>query len=188
MEKKSEFQVAFEGFSLIVIGIFVILFHVLKLIPESDALVFHNITFFDLLQLGLKAVVVILSWLHYKDLIRQVSRSYILNCEVYPETQSDLKLLISFLNFFSLAFVYELFVPGLKYVLLKFNENLFFVILILEIFFTLIGVLLLIKTWNAYQALVADMSVEKHKPKLEEQENLNSNTIETDSDGSKNQA
>jgi hypothetical protein len=182
MEKKSEFQIAFEGFSLIVIGVFAILFHVLKLIPESDTIVFRNLSLFDLLQMGLKTVVVILFWRHYKSFIHQISQFYSLNFEIYPETKSDSNFFIGFVHFFSLAFIYELFVPGLKYVFSKFDEDLVFVIVILECLFTLIGILLLIKTWKAYQAFIGDVSVEKNKPVLAEQEHSNLNPVETDSD------
>jgi hypothetical protein len=186
MEKKSEFQAAFEGFSLIAIGVFAILFHVLKLIPESDTIVFRSLSLFDLLQMGLKMVVVILFWQHYKIFIQQISQFYSLGYEIYPETKSDLNFFISFVHFFSLAFVYELFVPGLKYFFSKFNDDLFFIIVILECLFTLIGILLLIKTWKAYQAFVGDISVEKSKSVLTEQEHLS--PAETNSDISESQS
>src|SRR5580692_1700148 len=99
MEKKSEFQTALEGFTLIAFGLFVIVFHVLKLVPESDAVLFSQITVFDLSTLLLKMTVAVLLWRYYKNIVHQVSDFYIHHLITYPETKSDLNFLIRLFNF-----------------------------------------------------------------------------------------
>jgi hypothetical protein len=170
MTKKSDFQIVVEGFSLIAFSVFVLLFHLLSIVPESETVVFSTISVFDILQMGLKIVVLILFWVYYKRIIRQVSFFYSHNLEVYPETKSDFNFFLSIIHFFTVVFIYELLVPGLKYVFSKSGENLFFVIAALDVLFVFLGILLLVRVWKAYQAFVADISTEKKTPKPVEPE------------------
>ncbi|HTA77280.1 MAG TPA: hypothetical protein VK791_09000 [bacterium] len=175
MTKKSEFQVVVEGFSLIVFSVFVLLFHLLSIVPESETVIFEKISVFDVLQMGLKTVVLVLFWMYYKKIVKQVSFFYSQNLEVYPETKSDFNFFLSLIHFFTVIFIYELFVPGLKYVFSKSGENLFFIIVVLDILFVFLGILLLVKVWKAYQVFIADISTEKKKIESTELENINNN-------------
>jgi hypothetical protein len=176
MEEKSEFSVAFEGFSLITIGIFVVWFHVLRLVPESDTILFSGITVFGLLQMGMKIALLILIRKYYKIIMKHVSIFYVARLEVYPKTKSDLNFIMSMLNFFSLLVVYALSVPGLKYILLKFNDNFIYIIWALDILFVIFGIIFLKKTWKTYQAFVSDLNIEKSLAKTEEQQNSDPGT------------
>jgi hypothetical protein len=176
MAKKNELQVAVEGFTLIGIGFFAILFHVMKFVPEADTVLTSNLTLFDFLQLGLKMLEILLLWCYYSSITRQISQVYMHFLAAYPETKSDLKFMLSALHFFTLIFIYELAVPEMKFLLLKANQQIYPVVGVVEALFVIIGMALLIHVWNALQDYIGDITAEKKAAPAPEEEKSESKT------------
>ncbi|GEM_PF-4433515 len=161
MQKKSELQLFMEGMALLTAGLFALVFHVLKLVPESDTVLFLKFTLFDVLQTALKVVVFFLLWKYYKHILHEISAFYLQHLVAYKATQSDLKFFISIIHFFALVFIYELVVPEIKKNFLLADINQPIAIVVLDVFFVFIGIALLMKCWNALQSLIQDISQEK---------------------------
>lgn len=161
MEKKSQLQIFLEGTALLTAGTLALIFHVLKLLPESDAVLFLKFTLFDLLQTALKVVVLSLLWKYYKHILHEISAFYSQHLAAYHDTQSDLKFFTSIIHFFTLVFIYELVVPEVKKNFLLADVNQPFAVVALDVLFIFLGIALLMKCWNALQHFIKDISREK---------------------------
>ena len=152
-----------EGFILIVVGFLTIFFHILKFVPESDAVLTFDLTFFDFLQMSAKLAVIILIGLYYKSFIKEFSVFYSQTLLCYPETKSDLTFVITIINFFELLLIYELTVPEMKCLLIKTNREIYSTVGVIEVIFVILGVVFLIRIWRALQVYLGDIVAEKNR-------------------------
>ena len=161
MDQKNQLQKTLEGLTLIVVGLFVLILHVFRLVPETETFLFLKISIFDLLQSTLKIAVMILIAKHYKGIVALFSNFYTENLIVHPETKTDLNFLVSFFDFFVVVFFYGLSVPEIKLLIEESGNPKPFLVTAMDLFFICVGIFQVQKIWRSAQSYIAEIASKK---------------------------
>ena len=146
-----------EGLILIFSGLVIYFLNFLKIIPETENVVYEELTVFDILQylLGLMLVGALFwYWKPFAGEFRKRVQEHF--GDEFNHIQSRLKLFEKTAHFFLLVIIYVLTIPDLKTVLIKSDFYSHEIILPINLIFIATGFFILSRIWRFTRESIAE--------------------------------